>query len=665
MKKHHFSQICFLAISLFTIFSIFGCQTELQRCAAVESHEELVKNDSTIRIRQIEIEKSIENYYKLFPNQGGEEGLRGGRIIIPVVVHVLYNNTASDPTNVSDTKITEQIDRLNADFRRTNTDASSVPAPFLPFAADSRIEFQLASRGPSCNATNGITRTQVTRTQFTSQQAKSTSQGGVDAWDPNKYLNIWVVPNLCFGSDCSFLGESSFPSHPLNLQGFVVAYQFLGNTTNARFNLGRTATHEFGHFYNLKHIWGNDGSACSGTDEVGDTPNQGGLNLNLPSFPLLDVCSPTSPGVMFMNYMDYTDDRGMFMFTQGQVDRMVATLYTTKAGLLTSDALIPPSAVSGPDLFIQDTPEDIGNEPNNESDNFYISPDIWVRNSNDGTMNQEHQNGVFRPTGSNFVYVRIRNRGCTPSTSSNVTLYWAKASSGLSWPDPWTGSVSVAGAPMGGIVGTQASGVIAGANSTILVFPWSPPNPNDYSSFGADRAHFCLLARITPPTVVETANLWDNVKNNNNIAWKNIEVTSSGGGREAVMMLANYNNSIKSSSLQFVTPKKEESVFSYGQVFAKLSSNLFDKWKANGSKGTNIKVTQDSIIQLLEVNATIENIPIDYKEISPLQVFFKENEKSRLGPHVYFLDVNQYNTFVDEKNIVGGQRIILKSFNLK
>ena len=684
MKKRHYSRISTLVCSILTIFLMFGCKDELRRCVSDEAHQALLNKDSTIGIREREIEKSIENHYKLFQNQNGEEGLRGGHIIIPVVVHVLYNNSTSDPTNVPDAKINEQLDRLNTDFRKLNTDASSVPSAFAGVAADSRIEFQLAKRDPNCLATTGITRNLVTKTQFDypSNEAKFTSSGGLDAWDTKKYLNVWVVPRICDGSGCGYLGYSSFPADPPNTYGFVVAYNYLGNSARP-FDLGRTAVHEFGHFFNLRHIWGDRGQ-CGATDFIADTPPQQGgtnpiavgANFGRPTYPFQpNTCTrpdgiggasvTNTNGDMFMNYMDYTDDRAMFMFTQGQVDRMVATLYTTMSDLLSSDALIPPPAVSSADLYIQDTPEDIGNEPNNESDNFYISPDIWVRNTNDGAMNREHQNAVFRPSGPNFVYVRVRNRGCYASTSSNVTLYWAKASSGLSWPDPWTGAVSIAGASMGGMIGTQPTSVIAGASSTILVFPWSPPNPNDYSSFGADKAHFCLLARILPPAITETTSLWDNVKNNNNIAWKNIEVTSSGGPREAVMLMANYNKEIKTSSLKFEIPKKEESVFSYGQVFAKLPINVFEKWKANGGKGNNIKIQQDSTIQLLEPNATIENIPLSYKEFIPLKVSFRQDEKRKLGSHVYFIDVNQYSPTINEKNIVGGQRILLKSWNLK
>jgi len=486
------------------------------------------------------------------------------------------------------------------------------------------------------------------------------------------------VPDLCISvGDCGYLGASSFPSDPLNEYGFVTGFQFLGNTTDPHYNLGRTATHEFGHFFNLIHIWGDDqdmssachaSAECSGTDHVDDTPNQGQMNFGTPTFPLTDCCTGTSPGVMFMSYMDYVDDPAMLMFSQGQVDRMIATLYTTQAGLLSSDALIPPAAGSTPDLFVKDTPEDVGNEPNNESTDFYVSEDIWVRNNNDGTMNQEHQNPIYRPAGpSNYVYVRVRNRGCATAASANVHLYWAKASSGLGWPNPWTGGITVGTAIMGGEIGTPvASGAVAGGSSTILEFAWNPPNPADYAAFGADNAHFCLLAIIEPYSTTMT-DLGQFVKNNNNVAWKNVEVATSGmraGSREATTLLANYNKEKNKFSLGFFVPKREESAFSYGDVYVKLSPLVYKNWKVNGSKGNNIQEQQDGTIRLLNVDATIDNISLKYRQIEAMKITFVESEKlKKLGPHIYFFDVKQFYDKVSPETFVGAQRIWVKSFN--
>src|SRR6185295_17407291 len=239
------------------------------------------------------------------------------------------------------------------------------------------------------------------------------------------------------------------------------------------------------------------------------------------------------------------------MFTAGQSLRMDATLYGPRAAIVASDGLQPPDAPAA-DIWAADSAEDIGAEPNTASPALYISDDVWVRNQDDGVTNQEHQPAEFRPPGSptSFVYVRIRNRGCGAPVDGTVKLYWAKASSALSWPKPWDGSVTTP-ALMGNLIGSLPSGSIAPGSSTILKFPWAPPNPADYVSFGADRSHFCLLARIetspTPPfgmAVAETADLGANVRDNNNIVWKNIEVVDDlpGALRRALVTVANFTN---------------------------------------------------------------------------------------------------------------------------
>ena len=107
----------------------------------------------------------------------------------------------------------------------------------------------------------------------------------------------------------------------------MILHSAFGNTgtATAPFNLGRTATHEIGHWLNLRHIWGDDGTGCSGSDFVADTPNAAGPNFGTPTFPHV-TCNNGPNGDLFMNYMDYTDDAAMFMFTAGQVDRMQAAL---------------------------------------------------------------------------------------------------------------------------------------------------------------------------------------------------------------------------------------------------------------------------------------------------------------------------------------------------
>ena len=245
---------------------------------------------------------------------------RTGITVIPVVVHVVYRTNTQ---NIADTQIQSQIEVLNRDFRKTNPDAASTPAAFSALVADARIEFELATTDPQGNPTTGITRTQTNVASFGSDDGvKSAGSGGVDAWPADRYLNIWVC-ELGGG----LLGYAQFPGGPAATDGVVILHSGFGTngTAAAPFNLGRTATHEIGHWVNLRHIWGDDGSGCSGDDFVTDTPNQAGSNTGMPSFPRVS-CNNGPNGDLFMNYMDYTDDAGMFMFTHGQVTRMQATL---------------------------------------------------------------------------------------------------------------------------------------------------------------------------------------------------------------------------------------------------------------------------------------------------------------------------------------------------
>ncbi len=250
-------------------------------------------------------------------------------ITIPVVVHVVWNTNAE---NISDAQIFSQIDVLNDDFRRTNSDASNTPSVWQNIAADCQIEFCLASIDPNGNPTTGITRTQTSQTSFSisSSNMKSTSTGGIDPWDQDDYLNIWVC-DLTGG----ILGYATPPSNFNNPEdGVVIRYRYFGTTgqVQAPFNKGRTATHEVGHWLNLKHVWGD--SNC-GNDQCADTPTQQSSNYGCPNFPSTSNCSGNgNNGDMFMNYMDYTNDACMNLFTNDQKSRIIAAINQYRPNLL-------------------------------------------------------------------------------------------------------------------------------------------------------------------------------------------------------------------------------------------------------------------------------------------------------------------------------------------
>lgn len=299
MKK--FSILLFLFA--FTISANLYAQ---RNCGTMEHLEMQLQQDLGLLQRMENIERFTEEFSRTEEN---------GRTVIniPVVVHVVYRTSAE---NVSDAMVQAQIDVLNADFRALNSDIGNTPSIFAGVVADCEINFCLAQRDPNGNPTNGITRTVTTRTSFSSNNyVKYTSQGGRDAWPAASYLNLWVC-NLGSG----LLGYAQFPGGATATDGVVVLYSSLPGGTSTNYNKGRTATHEVGHWLNLRHIWGD---ATCGTDYVNDTPVHNTSNGGCPAYPHYSTCSG-SPVEMTMNYMDYTYDACMYMFTTGQKIRMSA-----------------------------------------------------------------------------------------------------------------------------------------------------------------------------------------------------------------------------------------------------------------------------------------------------------------------------------------------------
>jgi hypothetical protein len=232
-------------------------------------------------------------------------------ITIPVVVNVLYRTAAE---NVSAEQIQSQIDVLNRDFNATNGDFNNyIPDEYANLKANVGVTFRLAA----------VYRKQTTKVSFrTNDDVKKSNKGGLNPTDPTTKLNLWV----CTLSN-RILGYAQFPGGPAATDGVVILNTGFGTTGTARapFNLGRTATHEVGHWMNLRHIWGD---ATCGNDQVGDTPLHNTANYGCPEVDHRSTCTGT-PREMWMNYMDYTDDRCMYMFSSGQSDRMQATFFGT------------------------------------------------------------------------------------------------------------------------------------------------------------------------------------------------------------------------------------------------------------------------------------------------------------------------------------------------
>jgi hypothetical protein len=307
-----------LTLSVF-VFLATGCQkTSLdesvvtestiteRKCGSMEVLDRQLTEDPTLASRMSNIENVIQKNI-----QAGK--LVNGIITIPVVVNVIYNTTSQ---NISLSQIQSQIAVLNEDFNAKNSDTSKIPTLFKSLKGKVGITFVLDS----------IRRKSSTKTSWSTNDAvKKTASGGLDPLSPTTKLNMWVC-NLSNG----ILGYAQFPGGSSATDGVVILYSAFGSklkssgTYTTSYDLGRTATHEVGHWLNLRHIWGD---ATCGSDLVGDTPLHNTANYGCPASGHKSTCTGT-PVEMTMDYMDYTDDACMYMFSVGQASRINATFTT-------------------------------------------------------------------------------------------------------------------------------------------------------------------------------------------------------------------------------------------------------------------------------------------------------------------------------------------------
>ena len=305
-----------ILLSASVILILFACQNEAtdatapatsaivrRGCASQEVLAQQLAADPTLAIRM----NQIEAFTQKAISTSNFRLSSTGKIIIPVVFNVVWRTAAE---NISDAQIQTQIDVLNKDFTAQNADFESIPSEFTGVAANVDITFELVT----------INRKQSKKRSWgTTSAVKSTSSGGISPTSPSTTLNFWVCT---IGG--GILGYAQFPGGSSATDGVVCDSKYVGVTLDNAgaypYNLGRTASHEVGHWMNLRHIWGD---ATCGSDLVSDTPTHNTANYGVPTYPHYSTCTGT-PLEMTMNYMDYTDDRGMYMFTNGQKSRMSA-----------------------------------------------------------------------------------------------------------------------------------------------------------------------------------------------------------------------------------------------------------------------------------------------------------------------------------------------------
>lgn len=294
----------------FLLITSWGRVVAQRACLTAEYYQKELAGDPSLAGQARSIEQFIQRQIAHRAPSNVSARLLHEVIKIPVVVHVLYHQPGE---NISDQRVYSAIDVMNQCFRRANADTANTPAIFKSLAADCEIEFQLAISDPRRRSTNGIIHKYTPIAEWQADdKMKFSAEMGDDAWDPKSYLNIWVC------NVRRVAGYSSVPGGPENKDGIVIDHTVFGKNGSSGYEMGRTAVHEAGHWLGLKHVWGD---ALCGDDLVDDTPKQGNFTSGCPTGTRVS-CSNAPGGDMYMNYMDYTNDACINLFTEGQKIRM-------------------------------------------------------------------------------------------------------------------------------------------------------------------------------------------------------------------------------------------------------------------------------------------------------------------------------------------------------
>lgn len=328
----------------FGLLSVITTASAQHWCGTMEDRKEI--NADNPKVAE-EIEKRFEAFNRL-QRENSEKGIKNtDNYIVPVVFHVIHRGGEE---NISLDQIKDQMRILNEDFAYLNPDTTDTPEPFKAYAGNTNIEFRLAQIDPDGNCTQGVTRTYSLLTSSANNNVKEIIQ-----WDPHKYLNVWVVKDIDKESSYgTILGYAQFPDQlwdNAETDGIVLLDSYCGSIGTASSQKGRTLTHEVGHWLNLRHIWGDE--TC-GNDHVNDTPIafEPNFGVCLNDFPhhtdTAEFCTADTLtqvitqeyGEMFMNYMDYSDDHCMNMFSLGQGERMRSAILEYRPELVSEDNLV-------------------------------------------------------------------------------------------------------------------------------------------------------------------------------------------------------------------------------------------------------------------------------------------------------------------------------------
>ncbi|MBV7529486.1 M43 family zinc metalloprotease [Chitinophaga sp. sic0106] len=505
-------------------------------------------------------------------------------VTIPVVIHIVLDN----PASVTDAQVQSQLAALNLDYTATNTDISKVPGVWQSIIGNMNINFCLAQRTPDGEPTNGIVRVTSNRTFDITNGApdvKYGDTGGSDAWDTRKYLNIWVT-RLASGylGVAAPVGSGFQPEQ----EGVVIAYNAFGTIGNISptYNKGRTVTHEIGHYFGLKHIWGDDNGDCSDDDDITDTPLQGTSSFGCFTFPRTDRCTPAAPGIMFMNYMDYSDDACMQLFTAGQVTRMRYVLENIIATLMTSDGCSPPVVY-----------------PNNASLVQLLSP-----------MGKLCNTGIA-------PVVTLRNKGTAPLTSVNINY---QLNGGSLHTYSWTGNL----APLTTTTVTLPSANINIGNYNIKAYTQLPNGqPDGDPANDTTSGRFNYDAEVILPFTEGFENDsfpppgWAIRNPDRSFTWERIRDVGSASKASALIRNLGYNTNFQQDDLlsPILDPQGHDSVFLFFDVAAAVytdpatTSNIWDTLQVHVS--SDCMNTTEMVYQKWGPNLITHKTPIQTEYI--------------------------------------------------
>jgi len=342
--------------------------------------------------------------------------------------------------------------------------------------------------------------------------------------------------------------------------------------------------------------------------------------------------------------------------------------------VLTAKCIAQPSTEL--DLMVRDNFDDFGQEPNVSTNEHWESVDMWVRNQNDGKDIRTNENPKYTGPGSKaFIYVRVTNKSCVTSTGNeDLELYWAKASTTLDWPVSWNGNLILNGKEMGNQVGTIKIPSLEPGEDTIIEFEWDIPNPDDYNFLNNEPWHYCLLSRINtvddPMTVAETTNTPENVKNNNNIGWKNIsiikvnaELIGADIAQSAVISVGNLVPYKRKMRLNIWEKRKASDVplFQQAELKIKLSPELTAFIKPT-TIFNNLQYNEyDNTYLVKGDNSFIENLELDGNVIGTVTLSVNFLADNVTDKNDFDIKITQY---VDGNNLLGGETFLIsKDYN--